>query len=169
MSDCLWPCGLQHARLPSPSLSPGVCTNSCPLSQWCHPVISSSIAPFSSQSQSFPASGYFPVSHLFISDDQSIGASASVLPMNIQGIISFRIDWFDLLLRMGLSRVFSSTTVQRHQFFGSQHSSWSNSHICTWLLENHGSDSSHQMQRVSVTLFVCLFSLLANGKLLTGS
>ena len=102
MSNCLWPHGLQHARLPCPSLSPGVCSNSCPLSRWCHPTISSSIVPFSSCPQSFPASGSFPMSWLFASGSQSIGASASVLPMNeCLGLISFRMDWFDLFAVQG--------------------------------------------------------------------
>ena len=195
MSDSLWPHELQHTRFPCPSLSPGVCSNSCPLSRWCHPTMSSSIVPFSSclQSfpasvqfshsvmadslqprelqhtsppcpsptpgvysnscpssrlfhptispsvipffclQSFPASGSFPMSQLFTSGCQSTGASASVsvLPMNIQ-------DWFSLgltglisLQSKGLSRVFSNTKVQKHQFFGTQPSLWSNSHIHT--------------------------------------
>ena len=89
VSDSLWPQGLQHARLPYPSLSPEVCSNSHPLSQWCHPTISSSVVPFSFRLQSFPASGSFPMSQFFASGGQSIGASASVLPMNIQ-------DWFPL-------------------------------------------------------------------------
>ena len=89
MSSFVWPHGLQHARLPCPSPPPGACSNSCPLSQWCHPTISSSVIPFSSSPQSFPASGAFPMSQLFTSGGQSIGASASVLPMNIQ-------DWFPL-------------------------------------------------------------------------
>ena len=122
MSNSLWPHGLQHARLPCPSPFPGVCSNSCPLNQWCHPTISSSVIPFSSCLQSFPASGSFPMSQLFAPGGQRIGvsASASVLPMNIS-------DWFSLgwtdcitLLSKGLSRVFSSTTVRKHQFFGSQ-------------------------------------------------
>ena len=137
VSDSSWPHGLQHTRLPYPSLSPRVCSNSCPLSWWCHPTISSSITPFSSRPQSFPAPGSFPVSRLFTSGGQSIGASASasVLPMNIQ-------DWFPLgltgwiyLLSKELSRVFSNTTVHKHQFFGTCPSLWSSSHIHTWLLE----------------------------------
>ena len=120
--DYLWLYGLQRARLPCPPSSPRVCSNSCPLSQWCHPTISSTLVPFSSCLQSFPASGAFPVSHFFASGGQSIGisASASVLLMNIQ-------DWFPLwltgwifLLSKGLARVFSNTTVQKHQFFGTQ-------------------------------------------------
>ena len=137
MSDSSWPCGLQHARLPCPSLSPGVCPSSGPLNQWCHPTISSSVIPFSSCLQSFPASESFPMSQLFVSGGQSIGAlaSVSVLPMNIQ-------DWFILgltglisLLFKRLSTIFSSTTIWKHQFFGTQPSLWFNSHICTWLLE----------------------------------
>ena len=119
MSDSLQPHELQHVRLPCPSLSPGVCTNSCPLNRWCDPTISSSVFPFSSCRQSFPASGSFPKSQFFASDGKSIEAStsASVLPICIQ-------DWFPLgltglisLLSKGFSRVFSNTTVQKHQFF----------------------------------------------------
>ena len=122
VSDSLWPHGLQHPWLPSPSTTPGACSNSCPLSWWCYPTISSSVIPFSSCPQSFPASGSFPVSQFFTSGGQSIGASApaSVLPMNIQ-------DWFTLgwtglisLHSKGLSRVFSNTTVLKHQFFSAQ-------------------------------------------------
>ena len=122
MYDSVWSHGPQHARLPCPSPSPGVCSNSYPLSQWCHPIISSSVVPFSSCFQSFPASGSFPMSQLFASSGQSIrvSVSASVLPMNIQ-------DWFPLgltgwisLQSKGLSRVFSNTTVQKHHFFGAQ-------------------------------------------------
>ena len=114
------------ARLPCPSISPGVCSNSCSLSWWCHPIISSSVTPFSSCPQSFKASGSFPVSWLFVSGGQSIGASASasVLPVNIQDCLT----GLTSLQFKGLSRVFSSTTVQKHQFFGTQTSLWSNSH-----------------------------------------
>ena len=99
MSDSLQYHGLQHARLPCPSWSPGVCSNSCPLTQWCHPTISSSFTPFSSCLQSFPASGSFLMNWFFISGDQSIGASASapVLLVKYSGLISFRIDWLHLL------------------------------------------------------------------------
>ena len=130
--------GLQQTRLPRPLLSPGACSNSCSLSQWCHPTIFSSVAPFSSSLQSFPASGSFPMSQLFAFSGQSIGvsASASVLPMNSQGW--FPLGLTGLILRSKrLSRVFSNTTVWKHQFFGAQPSLWSNSHIHTWLLENH--------------------------------
>ena len=136
MSNSLWHHKLQHTRLPCPPLSPGVCSQSCPLSQWCHPTISSSVTPFSSCPQSFPESGSFPKSWLFTSGGRSIGASASVFPMNIQSW--FPLGWTGLisLTSKGLSRVFSNTTVQKHQFFGIQPSLWSNSHIhTTWLLD----------------------------------
>ena len=134
--DALWPHELQHARPPCPSPTSGVYLNSCPLSQWYHPTILSSIVLFSSRLQSFPASGSFQMNKFFASGGQSIGVSASAydLPMNIQ-------DWFPLrstgwisLQSKGLSRVFN-TTVQKHQFFGTQLSLYSNSHIHTWLLE----------------------------------
>ena len=137
VSDSLWPHKLQHARPPCPSPTPGACPNPCPLSQWCYPTISSSVIPFSSCPQSFPTSGSFPMSQLFASGSQSIGVSAStsVLPMNTQdssllgwtGWISFQ--------SKGLSRVFSNTTVQKDQFFGTQFSLYSNSNIHTWPLE----------------------------------
>ena len=124
-----------QASLPSPT--PRAYSHSCPLSWWCHPTISYSVVPFSSHLQSFPASGSFPVSQFFASGGQSswVSASASVLPMNIQ-------NWFPLgwtawisLQSKGLSRVFSNTAVQEHQFFSIQLSLWSSSHIHTWLLE----------------------------------
>ena len=111
------------------------CSNSCPLSQWCHPTISSSVVPFSSCSQSFPASGSFLMSWLFTSGGQSIGASGSVLPMSIQGWFPLGFTGWISLQSKGLSRVFSSTTVQKHQFFVAQLSLWSNSYIHTRLLE----------------------------------
>ena len=114
-----------------------VYSNSCPLSLWCLPTISSSVVPFSSRLQSFPASGSFPMSQLLASGGQSIGVSAStsVFPMTIQGW--FPLGWTSLisLQSKGLSRVFSNTTVQKHQFFGTQFSLWSSSHIYTWPLE----------------------------------
>ena len=136
-SDSLWPHGLQQARLPRPSPSPGVCSNSCPLSQWCHPNISSTVDPFSSCLQSFPASGSFPMSWHFASAGQSIGASASasVLPVNIQGWVPIGLAGLNSLLPRGLSIIFSSTTILKHQFFSAQPSLWSNSHIHIWLLE----------------------------------
>ena len=130
----LWHHGLQQARLPSHSLSPGVCSNSYPLSRWCHTTILSSISPFSSWVQSCPASGSFPMSWLFIPGGHSIGASASasVLPKNIQGWFPLGLTDFDLFAVQG---TLTSTTVGRRQFFSAQHSLWSNSHIHTWLLE----------------------------------
>ena len=107
----------------------------CPLSQWYYLTISSSVTPFSSCPQSFPPSGSFPVSRLFESSSQSIRAPAPVLPMNIQGWFPLVLTGLISLLSKGLSKVFSSTTVRKHQFFSPQPSLWSNSHICTWLLE----------------------------------
>ena len=136
MSNSLQPQGLQDVRLPCPSPSPRACSNSCPSSSWWYLTISSSIIPFSSCLQSFPASGYFQMSQFFAPAGQNIGASASasVLLMNIQ-------DWFPLgwtswisLQSKGLSRVFSNTTVQKHQVYGAQLSLYSKSLIHTWLL-----------------------------------
>ena len=137
MSDSLQPHGRQHARLSCPSPSPRACSNSCPLSWWCHPTISSSDIPFFSCLQSFPASGSFPLSQLFAPGGRSIGASASapVFPMNIQGWFPLGLTGSISLQFKGLWRVFSNNTVQKHQFFGAQLSSWANSHIYTWLLE----------------------------------
>ena len=130
----LWPHGLQHTRLPWPSPTPGACSNLCPLSQWCHPTILSSFFPFSSCLQSFPASGSLQTSQFFTSGGQRIGvsASASVLPMNIQDWFPFGWTGWISLQSKGLSRVFSNTTVQKHQFLGAQPSLWSTH---TWLLE----------------------------------
>ena len=121
VSHSLWPHGVQQSRPPCPSLTSGVYTDSCPFSRWCHPNISSSVVSFSSCLQSFLASGSFPMSQFFISGGQSIrvSASASDLPMNVQ-------DWFPLgwtgwiSKSKGFSRVFSNTTVQKHQVFGAQ-------------------------------------------------
>ena len=133
MSNSLRPHERQHTRPPCPSQTPGVHPNLYPSSRWYHPTISSSVVPFSSCPQSFPASGFFPMSQLFASDGQSIGGSSStsVLPMNTQ-------DWSPLgwtgwisSQSRGLSRVFSNTTVQEHQFFGTPFSLWSNSHFCS--------------------------------------
>ena len=122
MSNSLRPHGLRHARPACPLLCPRVCSNSCPLNQWCHPTILSSVIPFSSCLQSFPASGSSPMNRFFASGGQSIGTSVSesVLPMNIQD--GFPLGWTGLisLLFKGLSRVYTSTTVQKHQFFGTQ-------------------------------------------------
>ena len=137
VSNYLWLNKSQHPRPLCLSPTPGVYSNSCPSSQWCHPTISSSVIPFSSCPQSFSASGSFPMNQLYAWGGQSIGvsASASVLPINTQ-------DWSPLgwtgcisLQCKGLWRVFSNTTVQKHQFFGTQLSSQSNSHIHTWPLE----------------------------------
>ena len=135
VSDSLWPHGLQHARILCPSPTPRVYSDSCPSSWWCHPAISSSVIPFSCL-QSFLASGSFPVSQLFSLGGQSIGASASVLPVHIQGWFPLGLAGLISLLSKGLSGVFSSTTVQKHQFFkGAKPSLWPNSHIHTWRLE----------------------------------
>ena len=145
VSDCLWPHELQNTRPLCPSPTPGVYPNPCPLSQWWFPTISSSIVPFSSCLQSFPASGSLQMRQLFASGAQSVGVSALVYichhsvdllyPVNIQ-------DWFPLgwtgwiaLQSKGLSRVLSNTTVQKHQFFGAQLSLYYNTYIHTWLLE----------------------------------
>ena len=135
MSNSLRPHGLRHARLPCPSLSPRVCWNSCPLIWWCHPTISSSVALFSFCLQSFPELRSFPMSQLFASGSQSSGASASalILPMNIQGWFSLGLTGLNSLLSKGLSRVFSSATVQRHQFFSTQPFFIVQLHIHIWL------------------------------------
>ena len=135
VSDSLWPHGLQHTRLSCPSPTPRACSNSCPLSEWCHPTISSSVVPFSSCLQTLLASGSFQMNQFFTSGGQSIGISVSVLPMNIQAWFPFGSTGLISLLSKGLSRVFSSTTVWKHQFFSAQPSLWSNSHIHTWPLE----------------------------------
>ena len=137
MSDFLQPHELQHARPPCPSPTPGVHPNSCPSSRWSHPAISSSVVPFSSCLQFFPASGSFQMSQRFTSGGQSIGvsASASVLPWTLRTELLLGWTGWITLQSKGLSRVFSNTTVQKHQFFGAQLSLWSNSHIHTWLLE----------------------------------
>ena len=135
MSDSLRPHGPQHVRPPCPSLTPGVYPNSCPLSWWCHPPIPSSVVPFSSCLQSCPASGSFPMSRFFAPGGQRTGVScsASVLSVNIQ-------DWSPLgvtgliLQSKKMSKVFSNTIVQKHQFFGAELSLWPNSHIHIWLL-----------------------------------
>ena len=136
-SDSLRPHESQHTRPPCPSPTPGVHSNSCPSSRWCHPAISSSVIPFSSYPQSLPASGSFLMSQLFTWGSQSIevSASASVLPKNTQDGLPLKwTGWFSLQSK-GLSRVFSNTTVQKHQFFSAQLSSQSNSRIHTWPLE----------------------------------
>ena len=155
MSDSLRPHGLKHARPPCPSPTPRVHPNPCPLCWWCHPTISSSVIPFSSCLQSFQASGSFQISQFFSSGGQSIGVSAStsVLPVNTQ-------DWSPLgwtgwisLQSKALSRVFSNTTVQKHQFFGAQLSSQFNSHIHTWLLEKPSFDWTDLCWQSNVSAF----------------
>ena len=129
MSNSLWPHESQHPRPPCPSSTPGVHSNSYPSSQWCHPAISSSVVPFSSCPQSLPASECFPMSQVFTWGGQSTGvsASASFLPKKSQGWSPSKWTGWISLQSKGLSRVFSNTTVQKHQFFGAQPSSQSNS------------------------------------------
>ena len=161
--NSFWPRGLQHSRLPCPSATPGACSNSCPSSPWYHPTTSSSVIPFSSCLQSCPSSGSFPVSQFFISGGQSIGvsASASILPMNIQ-------DWSPLgwtgwisLQSNGLSRVFSNTTVQKHQFFGAQLSlqsnfkKWKLNGRMSWILDLLSLRSLRLSQWFSGKEFAC--------------
>ena len=137
VSDSLRPHESQHARPPCPSPSPGVHSDSRPLSQWCHPVISSSVVPFSSCPQSLPASESFPMSQVFAWGGQSTGVSAlaSFFPKKSQGWSPSEWTGWISLQSKGLSRIFSNTTVQKHQFFGTQPSSQSNSHIHTWPQE----------------------------------
>ena len=136
MSDSLWSRGLQHARLPCPSPTPRVYSNSCPSRQWCHPTISSSVILFS-HPQSFPASGSFQMSQFFTSGGQSIGvsASASVLSVKIQDWFPLGLTGFISLLSKRLSSVFSSTTIWKHQFFSAQPPLWSSSPFHTWTLD----------------------------------
>ena len=147
MSDC---CNLMDCSTPGFPVSHHLlefCPTSCPLSLWCHPTISSSVAPFSSCPQSFPASGSFPVSQFFTSGGQSTGASASasVLPVNIQDSFPFWLTGLISLQSRGLSRVFSSTTVGKHQFFGAYPSLWSNSHTRACYWKNHSFDYTDVM------------------------
>ena len=142
VSHSLWPHGLQLARFLCPPLSPWVCSDSYLLSQWCSLTISSSATPFSFCLQSFSASGSFPMSQLYTSGDQSVGisASASVLPMDIQGLFPLGLTGLISLQSKGLPRVFSSSTVWKNQFFGTQPSLWSNSHIFNEHWKNHSFD-----------------------------
>ena len=137
VSDCLRPHGLQHTRPPCSSPTPGVYSSSCPLSWWYHPIISSSVVPFSSCLHSFLTSGFFPISQLFPTGGQNIGVSASesFFPMHIQSWLPLGLTGWIFLQSKGLSRVYSNTAVQKYQFFGSQPSLWPNSHFHTWLLE----------------------------------
>ena len=155
MSSSLQPYGLQHTRLPCPLLPPRVCSNPCPSVRWCHPTISFSVAPFSSCPQSFSASESFPMSQFFALGGQSIGTSAStsVLPMNIQSWLPLGLTGLIFLLSKGLSRVFSSVTVWKHQFFSTQPSWRSNSHIHTWLLKNYSFDYADLCQQSDVSAF----------------
>ena len=137
MSDSLQPYGLQHTRVPCVSPSPRAYSNSCSSSQWCHPTNHPPLSPSLPAFNLSQHQGFFPMSHFFASGGQSIAvsASASVLPMNIQDWFPLGLtDWISLQPR-GLSRIFSNTTVQKHQFFGTQLSLQSNSHILIWLLE----------------------------------
>ena len=143
MSNSLQPHGLQHTRIPCPSSTPRACSNSGPSSQWCHPTMSSSVVPFSSCLQYFPASGTFSVSQLFTSGGQSIGVSASalVLAMNIQSWFPLGLTGLITLLSKGLSRVFFNTTVQKHQFFSTQLSLWFNWKLHIQKTKNMASSS----------------------------
>ena len=154
---------MQHARPPCPSPTPGVYSNSCPSGRWCHPTISSSVIHFSSCLQSFPASGSFPGSQFFVSGSQSIGvsASASVLLMNIQGWFPLGLTGLISLQSKGLSRVFSNIVVQKHQFFGTQLSLWSNSHIhIPDFWKNHSFDYTDLVSKVMSLLFNMLSRLV---------
>ena len=162
MSDSLQPHELQHARTPCPSPTPGVHSDSCPSSQWCHPTISSSVIPFSSCPQSLPASESFPMSQLFAWGGQSIGvpALASFLPKNTQGWPPLEGTGWISLQSKGLARVFSTTTVQKHQFFGAQLSSQSNSLIHTWPLEKLALTTRTFVDKVMSLLFNMLSRLV---------
>ena len=157
MCDCctsLQAHGLEHFRLPCPLPSLRACSNSRPLSQWCHPTILSTVVPFSCL-QSFPASVSFPMSQFFTSGGQNIGTSAStsVLPMNIQDWLPLGLTGWISLQSKGLSTVFSNTTVWKHQFFSPQPSLQSNSHIHTWLLKNYNFDYMDPCQQINVSAF----------------
>ena len=156
MFKSLQPCGLQHTSLPCPSLPHRVCSNSCPVSQWCHPTISSSVLPFSSCLQSFPASGSFPVSQLFASVGQSIGVSAStlVLPKN-QGWFPLGLTGLISLQSKGLSRVFSSIAVQKHQLVSVQpfYDPTLTSIYDYW--KNHNFDHMDFISKVMSLLLIC--------------
>ena len=149
------PQGLQHARPPCPSPSPRACSNSCPMSQWCHPTILSSVVPFSFCLQSFPASGSLPMSWLFASGGQSIEAlaSPSLLPTYIQGWFPLGLIGWIFLVFKGLSRVSSSTTIWRHPLFRAQSSLLSSSHIHTRLLENHSFNYMDLCRQSNVSAF----------------
>ena len=157
MSDSLQPHEPQHTRPPCPSPTPRVHPNPCPLSRWCHPMISSSVVPISSHLQSFPESGSFQMSQFFTSGGQRIGVSgsASALPMNIQDWPPLGWTGWNSLQSRGLSRVFSNTTVQKYPFFDTQLSLYSNPHIHTWLREK----SQPWLDRPMLAKY-CLFFLI---------
>ena len=149
VSNCLWPHKSQHARPPCPSPTPGVHSDSCPSSQWRHPAISSSVVPFSSCPQSLPASVFSNEANLCMRWPKYWSFRFSIiLPKEIPGLISFRMDRLDLLASKGLSRVFSNTTVQKHQFFGTKLSLWSYSHIHTRILNSFGYTDLCQQSKV---------------------
>ena len=155
VSDFLRLHGPQQARFPCPSLSPRVCSNSCPLSRWCHPTILSSITPFSTCLQSFPASRPFLMSWLFLSGGQSAGASASALalPKNIQDLFPLGLTGLISLQSKELSRVFSSTTVWKHQFFSSQPSLWFTRTSIHDDLKKHSFDYMNLCQQTGVSAY----------------
>ena len=160
--DSLWPHGLQHIKLPFPSPFPRAYSNSCPLSRWCHPTISSSVIPFSFP-QSFPASGSFLMSWLFASGGQSIGASASAsVFQRIFRIDFLRMDWLDLLAVQGTLKSLLQHHSSKYQFFRAQ-PSWSNSHIHTWLLEK-GIMLDKNIKRLHAIWF-CLYNIIEMTKL----
>ena len=156
LSDSVTPWTAVHQTSLS-FISPRVCWYLCPLNWWCHPTISSSVAPFSSCPQSFPSSGSFPRSCLFASGGQSSGTSASVLPMNIQDWFIWGLTGLISLQSKGLSRVFSNTTVQKHQFLGALPSLWSNSHFHTWPLERPQPWHEDLCQQSTVFAFYLFF------------
>ena len=160
-SDSLWPRESQHSRPPCPSPTPRVHSNSRPSSRWCHPAISSFVVPFSSCPQSLPASGSFPMSQLFTWGGQSIGVSAlaSFLPKKSQGWSPSEWTGWISLQSKGLSRVFSNTTLQKHQFFGAQPSSQSNSHIHIWPQENQALTRRTFVGKSCVCLLICYLDM----------
>ena len=172
MSDSLRYHGLQHARLPCPSPTPGVHPNSCASSWWSHPASSSSVVPFSFCPQSLPASGSFPMSQLFVWGGQSTGVSAlaSFLPKKSQGWSHLEWTGWISLQSKGLSRVFSNTTVQKHQIFGAELSSQSNSHIHTWPVEKTIALTRRTFVGKVMSLLLNMLSMLASkfGKLSSG-
>ena len=162
MSDSLQPHGLRHHRLPCPSPSPGACSNSCAASQWCHPTILSSVTPFYSYPQFSPASGSFPTSRIFTSVGQSIEASlsASVSPVNIQDWLSLGLTALTFLQSKRLASVFSTTTIQKYQFFSAQSSLWSNSH--SYMTTGKTIALTIQVPLLDSNNFQCVISTLIN-------